>query len=513
MGRVERFTSTGPPPVARRTRAWLACLAAALVLCALQTSCIRRTAFSFPSREAQSFHANGKRVQDLFDWDQLKASLEFNWVPCYNGLQFYQVPLDYTVPEGPKASIAVAKWPSKYAANDRLLGHVLARAEILGRLALERVGDSAPYVGTADVARDIVAMNAALGRERIQYWGGSYGTVLGATLAAMYPTKIERMVLDSVLEPETYYRTTWDRNLLTTDAALDYFFTSCAASPSCAFQPPGGGATARELRARFDQIMDGLRRKPVAVVQGDVYGLVDWPLMRLLVFGWLYQPYGTFPLLARVLAGLAHGDGTLAFALGGGDDSTWTCGCAPAPAPPPLAAAEVSAAISCGDGDPVRDSLEELEAWHRSQEAISSFADMNTARVLCSGWKLHAKNRFEGPLAANTSRPILFMGNTADPVTPLSSAHETAKYFPGSVVLGVEGPGHGALLAPSLCSMKHVRTYMREGALPPAGTVCQPDRPIFPTPDSQPVVLSAEDQHLLDSTENLRSAIRLPRLI
>jgi hypothetical protein len=39
--------------------------------------------------------------------------------------------------------------------------------------------------------------------------------------------------------------------------------------------------------------------------------------------------------------------------------------------------------------------------------------------ILPRGWKIRAKERFNGPFVGNTSFPIMLIGNTADPVTPL----------------------------------------------------------------------------------------------
>jgi pimeloyl-ACP methyl ester carboxylesterase len=62
-------------------------------------------------------------------------------------------------------------------------------------------------IGTAFVARDIKAIADALGEDGlIRYWGYSYGTLLGATLSAMFPNQMDRVILDGNINPTDYYR-------------------------------------------------------------------------------------------------------------------------------------------------------------------------------------------------------------------------------------------------------------------------------------------------------------------
>lgn len=48
----------------------------------------------------------------------------------------------------------------------------------------------------------------------------SYGTVLGATFAAMFPERIDRMLIDSVANPLDYMSGLYVRRLPTTNTLL-----------------------------------------------------------------------------------------------------------------------------------------------------------------------------------------------------------------------------------------------------------------------------------------------------
>ena len=55
------------------------------------------------------------------------------------------------------------------------------------------------FVSTASVARDLLEIMEKAGQKKLKYWGFSYGTVLGATFASLFPNKIDRMVNDGEL--------------------------------------------------------------------------------------------------------------------------------------------------------------------------------------------------------------------------------------------------------------------------------------------------------------------------
>ena len=100
-----------------------------------------------------------------------------------------------------------------------------------------------PYVGTVDVARDMDRLRQALGDTGLTYMGQSYGTLLGLTYAALFPTHIRAMVLDSVIDPALSFDQITAGQADGFEGVLNAFFTWCAASTDCAWHP-GGDPTA-----------------------------------------------------------------------------------------------------------------------------------------------------------------------------------------------------------------------------------------------------------------------------
>ncbi|MFC7646799.1 alpha/beta fold hydrolase [Streptosporangium lutulentum] len=64
-----------------------------------------------------------------------------------------------------------------------------------------RSGDLLAHVGTADAARDMDLLRAAVGDSRLTYLGKSYGTQLGAVYADLFPDHVRALVLDGAVDP------------------------------------------------------------------------------------------------------------------------------------------------------------------------------------------------------------------------------------------------------------------------------------------------------------------------
>ncbi|KAI5114657.1 hypothetical protein M0805_002404, partial [Coniferiporia weirii] len=107
------------------------------------------------------------------------------------------------------------------------LGDSVAQGRILERLIVDRARRAAEHVSTPTVTRDMMSIVRAAGQEKLQYWGFSYGTVLGATFAALFPDNVGRVVIDGVVDSENYFAGLWSNNLRDTDAALLDIFQSC----------------------------------------------------------------------------------------------------------------------------------------------------------------------------------------------------------------------------------------------------------------------------------------------
>ncbi|KAF5311056.1 hypothetical protein D9619_008142 [Psilocybe cf. subviscida] len=513
-----------------------------------------------------------------FPWDNIPTTKELKWRACYNsGLQCarLEVPLNYSDPEGRKASIALIRKPADVPTKSAfyrgpvlfnpggpggsgvdlikggadqlsiLLGpqfdivgfdprgisrstptvsffhtkaeravwgvggqgyrvglanntdggvaRTWARAVVVNKLAAETDDGYLRHINTENTARDMLRIVEAHGRTKIQYWGFSYGSVLGATFASLFPDRIERLIIDGVVDAENYYATLWSNDLLDTDKVMDSFYTGCAdAGPEgCAFWAP----TASDIEANLTKIINTVRASPVPMRTKAGYGLLDYAMLRFALFTSLYSPYASFPILAQALAELAGGDGTTLFDTM--NPEAFQCNCEKVPKAESLPDAQT--AVICNDGDDIPDDLVSAEKYFKAMMEASSWSEfMASIRLGCVNWPKFPKDHFQGPFKASTSHPILLIGNTADPVTPLWAAKKMSKGFKGSVVLTQDSAGHCSVSAPSVCTLQYVRDYFVDGTLPEPGTVCYSIGTPFPTNAEQDLLstMTVEEQEI-----------------
>ncbi|KAK7468353.1 hypothetical protein VKT23_002868 [Stygiomarasmius scandens] len=320
--------------------------------------------------------------------------------------------------------------PADLNSTSEALPEAWARWQVFGQAAQARDNGILNFVSTGNAARDMLGMTEALGQEKLQYYGGSYGTALGAAFATMFPDRVGRMVLDGCVDMDGYFGSDFyaSTGLLDADKAMQTFFDGChAAGPeACPFY----ASSPSEIAANLEAIYTSLRSQPVPVFTGDSFSVITYDLLRGVVFTAITAPYSLFQILASGLAELSSGNGTESF----GRLSSFAD-------PSELRSAEATSAIACSDADPFSATATELRETMASINSSFSGIFAMHARTRCSGWRVHPDDRFRGPVGANTSSPLLMIGNTADPRTPLVTTKKTSSMFPGSAVLVQDSPG------------------------------------------------------------------------
>jgi pimeloyl-ACP methyl ester carboxylesterase len=93
----------------------------------------------------------------------------------------------------------------------------------------------------------------------------------------------------------------------------------------------------------------------------------------------------------------------------------------------------------------------------------------------CSTWPVRSANRYTGLWDHRTANPVLVIGNTFDPATPLRAAVAMSQALGRARLLTVDGYGHTALINPSACVNRYEGRYFVSGVLPPKGTRCAQD--------------------------------------
>lgn len=147
--------------------------------------------------------------------------------------------------------------------------------------------------------------------EPLQYWGFSYGAVLGATFVAMQPHRAKRMVLDGICDARAMYSGFWNTSILDTDKVMERFFESCqqAGPEQCSFST---GGTLFDLQMDLEDTLQSLKQTPLAVPGTETRGLdvITYSDVMRLIKDALYDPLRLFPVLADMLTDVSRGNGS-----------------------------------------------------------------------------------------------------------------------------------------------------------------------------------------------------------
>jgi pimeloyl-ACP methyl ester carboxylesterase len=331
-----------------------------------------------------------------------------------------------------------------------------------------------PYVSTANVARDMDGIRAAMGDKKLNYFGFSYGTFLGATYASLFPNNYRAMVLDGPVDANSYINTpSADLREQSTgfERAIGRFFGACAANLTfCNF-----GAPNPDPQAAFDALVDQANLLAIPVPDGRAAVNGDDLIAAL-----SYSMYAKqlWPDLSIALTAAAHGDGTGIRDLddnffANNEDGTFDPG---ADRYFTITAIEqnydhnVQTFLDAGDN-----------AW-----GVFNYTYWNTgyAEINYALWPIHAKDSFNGPFKASKSSPtILEIATTYDPATPFRGAKRLATQLGNVRFLTMVGDGHTAFLNGSPdCIDPAVVAQIETLTLPPVGTTCTQDVPFEAPP-------------------------------
>jgi len=315
-----------------------------------------------------------------------------------------------------------------------------------------------PYLSTDAVARDLDAIRQAVGDKQLTYLGFSYGTLIGATYASLFPDHIRAMALDGAIDPALDLEQFRSGQAKGFEGALASFLKDCAARTACAFHENG-----RTVQA-FNALMASIDARPLHAVRLKDPRLVGPGIAWYSVLAALYSKEA-WPTLAASLALAKAGDGSLMLLIAdpyrgrkpngsySNEQDAYTANtCLDFPAPTDVATYTRWAS--------------QLKATAPHFAQLVAYNDLS-----CAFWPVPAE-RTPGPVSAPGAPPIVVVGTTGDPATPYPWAVALAKELDSGVLITHQGEGHTAFQASS-CVQRSVDLYLVNLTVPKKGLTCQ----------------------------------------
>ncbi|MFE3492741.1 alpha/beta hydrolase [Streptomyces sp. NPDC059175] len=356
----------------------------------------------------------------------------------------------------------------------------LVRALSFSQGCAAKYGDLLPFLDTVSAAKDMDLIRSALGFKKVNYFGYSYGTYLGAVYAKLFPHRVRRAVLDSVVNPDGV----WYGDNLNQDLGFDArhkAFSAWVAKHDAVYHL---GTDPAKVEAAWYAMRAALRTRPA----GGLVGPAE--LEDTYLSGGYYD--GFWPELAEAFAAYATKKDTEplvdAYEDFGAVDAAGDNGYS------------VYTAVQCRDASWPRD----WGTWRSDNRAVYTKAPFNTwnnawYNAPCLSWPVGSLKRTD--ITNRSVPPVLIFQATGDAATPYEGGVAVHRKLHGSRLVVESGGGnHGVTLSDNACLDRYLTDYLATGKLPPADPSVAADAVCSPAPEPKPLSRSARTAQAAKST-------------
>ncbi len=369
------------------------------------------------------------------------------------------------------ANSTPAVWCNSDADNDRLradpqvdytpegVAHIEKETKEFVQRCVDKMGEEfLANVGTVNVVKDLDAMRAALGDEKLTYLGYSYGTRIGAGYAEAYPQNVGAMILYGAVDPNADPTEANIRQAAAFQKAFDDYAADCTTDPTC----PLGTDPAKTTDV-YRSLVDPLVESPAKTKDPRGLSYSDAIVGTILP---LYSP-SLWRHLTQALTEIKEGRGdtmlTLADLYMGRDaegrynNST-----------------DVRVAVNCVDEPDVTDRAKIVEEDRRAREVapFMSYGEFTGHAPLgtCAFWPVPPTST-PHEIKVSGLPPILVVSTTNDPATPYQAGVDLAKQLGGTLVT-FEGTQHTVVFQGNTCVDDIAARYLVDVTVPPPDTRC-----------------------------------------
>ncbi|MGW1914703.1 alpha/beta hydrolase [Streptomyces sp. NPDC002076] len=333
----------------------------------------------------------------------------------------------------------------------------IAEAKAYARGCARRSGSKLRFYTSLNNARDLDVLRAALGEDRLTFVGASYGTYFGALYAAMFPSHVRRMVLDSAVNPDptkVWYRDNLDQSAAFEDRWAD--FRDWIARHDDVYRL---GNTAAKVQRSYDTAV----RRLAAKAAGGKVGPSQ--LQSAFLTAGYYDDF--WPSRAEVLSAYLHGNPKPLVRLA-------------TPSPETATDAEngsaVYTAVECNDAPWPTD----WKVWDRDNTRLARVAPFETwanawMNLPCAYWPAPRQQPLDLRTGPGELPPVLILAAERDAAAPYPGALEMNRRLAGSVLVTERDAGtHGIGGGPNQCVNGHLDAYLLEGRVPGRRASCAP---------------------------------------